>query len=1070
LSSLFAVAALSLLSSGISRVFTDPKPPVEAAEQARSLLEQARYQEAESLVRAALEKTRKSGGAESAESIRLLDLLVEVFKQSGKAGDPEGRRLAQEAVEIKKKVLGLRHAEVGASLRELALLLEASGDYPRAGASFAEALAIQVEALGPDDLQVARTLNDFAELRRRAGDYPGAGELLQRALEIRSRRLGEVHPDVAATLNEIGLLHLNAGEYGEARRLFERALAINRQTLGPSHPAVANNLTNLGILLGETGDYAEGRQVFTQALEITEKALGPTHPKVGRCLNNLARSDIQLGEYEAAKPLLERSLKIREEALGPDHPDVAQPCLNNLGRLNRLMGDLDTAETYYRRSLAIQEKRLKGDHPHLAETLQGLGRVLKTKGDLEGAEACYRRAAAIQEGARGAGHPYVAQNLVGLAEILARTGRRDEALETALRAEAISREHLQLTSRTLPERQALQYAENRSTGLDVALSLLASGALPSTVRSVWDAVIRSRAGVLDEFASRRHALADAKDPEVAKLAQALATSRSQLAHLIVQGSPSPGSGDYLGKLAEAGRAKEAAERSLAEKSAAFRREQERSRAGLREVVEALPSGATLLAFARYRQLQSLLSPRDGAGPPAPAPVQERFIPYYAALILTSSTAEPKAVALGPAAEIEALVRAWRVEAAAAPPPARAAWRRSEMRCREAGKRLRAAVWDPVLPFLPSGGRLFLVPEGLLHLINAAALPIGEDSYLLERPWTLHHLSAERDLIQALPPAERNGLLLAVGAPAFDALQAFAPWDAEEPAGTAPASAAASSPPAAAERPGSAPAAGALTRGASSECREFKALRFEPLPSADLEVREIADLWRAGSNATASQQGGRPGGGRKDSSVIRLSGPEATEAAVKSRSASARVLHVATHGFFLGDCPSALGIAEDRDEAGASASSKAAVIIENPLLLSGLALAGANRRGSAGTREEDGILTAEEIASLNLEGLEWAVLSGCDTGLGRVLSGEGVLGLRRAFQTAGARTLIMSLWPADDQATRQWMKDLYRGRQAGLSTAEAVRGAQIEALRRRRDSGKSTHPFFWGTFVASGGWE
>src|SRR4029078_11001339 len=144
--------------------------------------------------------------------------------------------------------------------------------------------------------------------------------------------------------------------------------------------------------------------------------------------------------------------------------------------------------------------------------------------------------------------------------------------------------------------------------------------------------------------------------------------------------------------------------------------------------------------------------------------------------------------------------------------------------------------------------------------------------------------------------------------------------------------------------------------------------------------------------------------------------------------------------------------------------------ENPLLMSGLAFAGANRRAVSKASEEDGILTGEEVASLNLSGTEWAVLSACDTGVGEIKAGEGVFGLRRAFQVAGARTVIMSLWSVEDQPPRAWMRALYEGRfQRHLSTADAVHQASLSVLRDRRARGLSTHPFFWAAFVAAGDW-
>jgi CHAT domain-containing protein len=196
-------------------------------------------------------------------------------------------------------------------------------------------------------------------------------------------------------------------------------------------------------------------------------------------------------------------------------------------------------------------------------------------------------------------------------------------------------------------------------------------------------------------------------------------------------------------------------------------------------------------------------------------------------------------------------------------------------------------------------------------------------------------------------------------------------------------------------------------------------------------------------------------------VSRLSGRAATEAEFKRRAAGARVIHLATHGFFLsGRCPRT---ADAADAAGATDA-------ENPLLLAGFALTGANRRQAAAADAEDGMLTAEEIASLDLSAVEWAVLSACDTGVGEIRAGEGVFGLRRAFHIAGARTVIMSLWPVDDEDALRWMTSVYERRfKRGAETLEAVRASSLEQLRGRRRAGLGTHPFHWAAFIAAGDW-
>jgi CHAT domain-containing protein len=204
------------------------------------------------------------------------------------------------------------------------------------------------------------------------------------------------------------------------------------------------------------------------------------------------------------------------------------------------------------------------------------------------------------------------------------------------------------------------------------------------------------------------------------------------------------------------------------------------------------------------------------------------------------------------------------------------------------------------------------------------------------------------------------------------------------------------------------------------------------------------------------------------------GGAADEATFKRLAPGRRVIHLATHGFFLDLRCAPGGEGGTRGVMGlvpaASGPEPSSPPGENPLLLSGLALAGANLRDQAEAGDEDGVLTADEIAALDLSGTEWAVLSACGTGLGEVAAGEGVLGLRRAFLAAGTRTVFTSLWSVRDKPTREWMAALYRHRLLdGAGTAEAARAASLDLLRSRRAQGRSTHPFEWAAFLAAGDW-
>jgi CHAT domain-containing protein len=449
---------------------------------------------------------------------------------------------------------------------------------------------------------------------------------------------------------------------------------------------------------------------------------------------------------------------------------------------------------------------------------------------------------------------------------------------------------------------------------------------------------------------------------------------------------------------------ERAERTLAEHSAEFRAEIARQQLDLEQVRQSLPQGAALVSFVRYGHgtSQQPLSPTG---------------PAYAAFVLTSGTAPPVLRRLGPAIEVERLVQRWRAEVARGALRTDRRPAASEQAYRAAAAGLRQRIWDPILPFISSRNRIFIVPDGALNLVSFASLPLGGDRYVAEDGSVLHYLAAERDLITGSTDALRHGTLLALGGPDFG-------------------------------QPTSQPLS-RIEGAQGSACGGLDAIRFQPLSKTAQEVDEIEKIWARTTKTPAKV----------------LTGHAATEQAVKQKAPEVGVLHLATHGFFLGT-----GCAESNSTTrGVGGLTGVSGDASRPLRLSGLAFAGANRRTSEGGGD-DGILTAEEVASLDLRQARWVVLSACDTGVGEVTTGEGVLGLRRAFRVAGAKTLIMSLWSVDDEATRRWMRALYENRFGRhLDSAASARAAELEMIRARRAAGESTHPFYWASFVAVGDW-
>jgi CHAT domain-containing protein len=365
-------------------------------------------------------------------------------------------------------------------------------------------------------------------------------------------------------------------------------------------------------------------------------------------------------------------------------------------------------------------------------------------------------------------------------------------------------------------------------------------------------------------------------------------------------------------------------------------------------------------------------------------------PRYAAYVVRRNS-PPQGVDLGPAAPIDRLIEGLRG----------AVRDRTRTDVSAHARAVHDVLIRPLRAAYGDARQLLVSPDGALNLVPFEALVDAEGRYLIER-FSISYLTSGRDLLRRQVSRPHRGPPVIVADPRYGELTT----------GT----------PAAARRKPPMPSARERSVTTASEPA---GLYFAPLANTAREALAIKRLFP---------------------DALLLSGPRATKAAV-ARLEGPRLLHIASHGFFLKD---------------SAAPSRTGAAIENPLLRSGIALAGANL---ANDIRGDGILTALEASGLDLSGTKLVTLSACDTGVGEVRNGEGVYGLRRAFLLAGTEALVISLWPLSDYMAREMMVMFYAGLHRGLGRGEALRQAKLAMIKRH----VRRHPYYWASFIQSGDW-
>src|SRR5580704_5348704 len=986
------------------------------------------YAKAEPIYREALRIRQKVLGPEDPHTALSLNNLAVLYQDMGEYAKAEP--IYREALRIRQKVLGPEHLDTASSLNDLAVLYQDMGEYAKAEPLYQEALRICQKVLGPEHPGTALSLYNLGSLYQSMGGYTKAEPLYQEALRIRQEVLGPEHPHTTLSLNNLAALYQAMGEYAKAEPLYQEALRIRQKVLGPEHPSTTISLNNLAALYRAVGEYAKAEPLYQEALRVRQKVLGPEHPGTTLSLNNLAVLYWAMGEYAKAEPLYQEVLRIRQKVLGPEHPDTALS-LNNLAVLYQDIGEYLKAEPLFQEALRIRQKILGPEHPDTAISLNNLGALYWTMGEYAKVEPLDQEALRIRQKVLGPEHPDTALSLYNLGSLY-------QSMGEYAKAEPLEREALRILQKILgPEHPYSAESLENLALLEFDLGRIDEATALARQASAAELTFLSK---IFSFTSEQQRLAYLNIFHPYSLFPFLKGTETDLAAAVLRYK-----GAVLDSIVEDRLLAEATQGSEDQKlveqldldktqlGQLLLQPLQKFSAQTKQRIEALEGEVEKIESQLAQRVAGLGRARHALGvrleqvqPVIPSDAalieylryghylgKEKWEQRYGAILLLSKGA-PLWIPLGKASEIEHLVRRYGSLVRGSP---------QEDELSANLQALYEALWAPVDQALPSQTkRIIISPDGELNFISFATL-LTKDTQFLAQTYDVQYVASGRDLLRESKPSIAREVVLFAN-PDFDLASTAMLAKADNGSGS--------------------------IRG--SERRDVEDWSFESLTGTQKESDELTKKF-IGWGWTPTD----------------FSAKEATkEALLKIH--SPYILHLATHGFFAKEDATATQPEAVLNERQSVTKSR---FFKNPMHRSGLALAGAQttieawKRAEVPPVENDGILTAEDVSTLDLQGTWLVTLSACDTGSGQARAGEGVMGLRRGFIQAGAQNLLMTLWPISDEFTVRIMSDFYEAAHKTGNAPEAL--AQVQRnwlLKLRTEKGLAQAVNLAGPFIMS----
>ncbi len=904
--------------------------------------------------------------------------------------------------------------------QNLTSILERLGENERALMILDEVKVAILKNWGMESEMYLGYCNNMRGVYTSMGEYRKSHEYAVEAFEIAEKRFEDTHDWYTVTLSNLISSQMHMGDFEKALKLSTRLIAITEKTVGKEHRKYGLRMIKLGGIYVNTKQIEKALPIIMEGLEVLENIFGKGHPACAEGYHKAGDIFDNLAEYQTALHYRKLNLQAIAKSRGKKHKAYGI-CLGKMGIAYSRLNQLDSAEHYYQAASDFYQSNFKEGDMYYHLSKRELGYFYRKTGQYEKARVIFEETLKWYLNNPEQSQRELNTAYLFVSDINHRLGNLDRAYEvhqqTLLEMEkAIGKSNTRYANAQLQMAEILEEMGRKEESVQAFLtacqivSKYIGNVFPHFSEREQRNFKRSFSDDFNEifsFAYRNsfNEVSGTCYDNNLHFKGLLLKNQKAFAKINFDDHPNLAA-DYQEWESLGHTIAQEYSLSLSKRKSSLDSTEERYNQLGRELSKASIAFRNQQAGS-WKEVQSQLKP----GELAIEIIDFNYVAeqktstdsvFYMAYLLKKEDQFPQQVFLFEKSELGRLKATRRLYANEST--------------------LNQVLWKQLEPHLEGIHTIYYAPSGLLHRINFGAIPINNSQTVADR-FEVYHLGSTRQLIYP----HKTPKYTLIDAYLFGGIHYET--TSTELIENAPQSDLDSE---------------SITLSQTDELLNaqvlggsFRSLRGDDWGYLEWTERETNDIQKILE--------------KSDVKVTVQKGYDASEEAFKQigqKEPSPRILHLATHGYFFPDA--------DTTAASGFRASK------HPLIRSGLILAGANAawKGNAPESGEDGILTAYEIAKMDLRNTELVVLSACETGLGDIEGNEGVYGLQRAFKIAGAKYLLMSLWKVNDAEAYEFMTTFYKAwQEQGKSIPEAYQVAQAHMRLQQPNNPRS-----WAGFV------